>query len=165
MSSRRTRLGQGTLSQRCRWPSLLLMVPLLACAQTYRLDTVGATSGGGTSTAGVYTLTGTIGQPALSRVNSRDFTIDGGFWSIIAAIQQPGTPFLSVRLTETNTVVVSWPITWPGFVLTESPDLNVPTWTDVTIAPVDVAVGEDRVDKQVIVQKPTGNRFYRLKHP
>jgi hypothetical protein len=42
-------------------------------------------------------LTGTIGQPDAGRLNSSDFTIDGGFWSIVAAIQEPGVPLLSVE--------------------------------------------------------------------
>jgi len=36
------------------------------------------------------------------------FTLVGGFWGIIAAVQTPGAPYLSV--TRSNaTVIVSWP--------------------------------------------------------
>jgi len=144
---------------------LILTLPLFAFPQSPEFDWSTVAGGSGTSVAGRYALTGTIGQPAVARLNSPDFTIDGAFWSIIAAIQEPGAPLLSVRLTETNTVVVSWPITWPGFVLLENPDLNTTNWTEVTLAPSVVVVGEDRAEKQVVVPKPVGNRFYRLSGP
>jgi hypothetical protein len=96
-------------------------------------------------------------------VNSSDFTIDGGFWSIVAAIQEPGAPLLSVRHTQTNTVVVSWPITWPGFALLENSDLNTTNWVQVTTPPVVVVTSQTTADKQVIVPTPAGKRFYRLK--
>lgn len=134
-----------------------------AWTQDVSLDWSSVATGGTISSPG-YTLSGTIGQPTIARVHSRDFTIDGGYWSIFAAVQEPGAPFLSVRLTETNTVVVSWPITWPGFLLLENHDLNTTNWSEVMIQPIEVAVGDDRLDKQVIVPKPVGNRFYRLHH-
>ena len=62
----------------------------VARAQDYGVDWSTIAGGGGTSTAGVYTVTGTIGQADAGRLNSSDFTIDGGFWSIVAAIQEPG---------------------------------------------------------------------------
>ena len=145
-----------------------LLLSLAVCgvhAQDYSLDWSTIGGGGGTSTAGVYTVTGTIGQPAAGRLNSSDFTIDGGFWSIVAAIQQPGAPLLSVRLTQTNTVVVSWPMTWPGFVLLETLDLNTPNWVQVTTPPVVVVTSQTTAEKQVVVPTPTGKRFYRLSKP
>ena len=99
---------------------LIAATVAVARAQNFGVDWSTIAGGGGTSTAGVYTITGTIGQPDAARLNSSDFTIDGGFWSIVAAIQEPGAPLLSVRFTQTNTVVVSWPMTWPGFALLEN---------------------------------------------
>lgn len=119
----------------------------------------------GTSTAGKYALTGTAGQPTVARLNSRDYTLDGGYWSIVAAIQEPGAPELSVRLTTTNSVVVSWPMTWPGWVLTEAPELPAAAWTDVLTEPIEVAVADDVVVKQVVVTPPVGSRFYKLRKP
>ena len=135
----------------------------IAHAQNYAVDWSTVPGGGGTSTAGVYTITGTIGQPDVGRLNSSDFTIDGGFWSIVAAIQEPGAPLLSVRLTQTNTVVVSWPITWPGFVLLENLDLNGTNWVQVTTPPVVVVTSQTTAEKHVVVPTPIGKRFYRLK--
>ena len=144
---------------------LLAAAVTVARAQNYAIDWSTIAGGGGTSTAGVYTVTGTIGQADVGRLNSSDFTIDGGFWSIVAAIQEPGAPLLSVRLTQTNTVLVSWPMTWPGFVLLENPDLNSTNWVQVTTPPVVVVTSQTTAEKQVVVPTPTGQRFYRLTRP
>jgi hypothetical protein len=141
----------------------LVLTPVLLRAQNYGVDWSTITGGGGTSTGGVYTLTSTISQPTTTRVNSSDFTIDGGFWSIVAAIQEPGAPLLSIRLTETNTLVVSWSMTWPGFALLENRDLNPKNWAQVTTPPIVVATSKTTVEKHVVVPTPTGKRFYRLK--
>ena len=34
------------------------------------------------------------------------YSLAGGFWGIISAIQTPGAPLLTIRLTQTNAVVV-----------------------------------------------------------
>lgn len=140
---------------------LQLAVPLVA--QPNMATTPTGAAGGGVSTAGVYTITGTIGRPDAGRLHSADFTIDGGFWSVVAAIQEPGAPLLSVRFTQTNTVVVSWPVSWPGFGLTEATEATSTTWPSVTIPPQIVVTGQSQAQKQVVVPMPSGKRFYRLK--
>jgi hypothetical protein len=62
--------------------------------------------GGGTSTGGVYSVTGTIGQHDAGGMSGGNFTISGGFWAIVAAIQTPGAPLLSITLSN-NSVIVS----------------------------------------------------------
>lgn len=136
-----------------------------ALAQNVGVDWSALSSGAGTSTAGKYTLAGVVGQPAVARLNSRDYTLDSGYLGIVAAIQQPGAPELSVRLTTTNSVVVSWPMTWPGWVLTEAPELPAAAWTNVLTAPIEVTVADDVVVKQVVVTPPVGSRFYKLRKP
>ena len=137
----------------------------IARAQNYGVDWSTIGGGGGTSTAGVYTITGTIGQPGAGRLNSSDFTIDGGSWSIVAAMQEPGAPLLSLRHTQTNTIVASWPMTYPGYVLLENSDLSTTNWVQVTTPPVVVVTGESAVEKQVVLPSPAGKRFYRLSKP
>src|SRR5947209_1245364 len=88
-----------------------------ARAQNYSIDWFTIDGGGGTSTGGVYAVSGTIGQPDAGHMSGGNFTIDGGFWGIIAAIQTPGAPLLRVFLTATNTVVVAWPAPSTGFSL------------------------------------------------
>jgi hypothetical protein len=129
--------------------------------QNYAIDWFTVDGGGGTSTGGVYSVSGTIGQPDAGRMSGGNYTIDGGFWGIIAAVQSFGSPILRVVLSPTNTVVVAWPTPSTGFSLQQNPVVdNAGTWTGVTNVPV--VVGSDW---QVIVSPPVGNKFYRLKNP
>jgi len=144
--------------------TLLIAVAATAIrAEELAVDWSAFSGGGGTATAGVYTITGIISQPSAARVNSRDFTIDGGFWSIVAAIQEPGAPKLSVRFTQAKTVVVSWPMTWPGFALWENSEAYTTNWVEVAKEPVVVVTSRTTAEKQVVVPMPAGKRFYRLR--
>src|SRR4051812_13412357 len=129
-------------------------------AQSYSIDWFTIDGGGGNSTGGVYSVSGTIGQPDAGHMSGGNFTLDGGFWGIIAAVQTPGSPLLRVVLTATNTVVVAWPVLSSDFSLQENPILNAGAWTSVTNTTS--VVGSEN---QVIVSPPTSNRFYRLKYP
>jgi hypothetical protein len=129
-------------------------------AQNYSIDWFTIDGGGGTSTGGVYSVSGTIGQPDAGHMSGGNFTIDGGFWGIIAAIQSPGSPLLRVVHTLTNTVVVAWPAPSTGFSLEQNSDLKTTAWAGVTNT-VNVVGSEN----QVIAAPPVGNRFYRLRNP
>ena len=129
-------------------------------AQSYSIDWFTIDGGGGTSTGGVYSVSGTIGQPDAGHMSGGNFSLDGGFWSIIAAVQLPGSPLLRIVLTTTNTVVVAWPAPSTGFGLQQNSVPNAGGWGNVTNT-VNVVGSEN----QVIVSPPTGNRFYRLKFP
>ena len=131
-----------------------------ASAQSYSIDWFTIDGGGGTSTGGVYSVSGTIGQPDAGHMSGGNFTIDGGFWGIIAAVQNPGSPLLRVLLTATNTVVVAWPAPSTGFSLQQNTDLRTTAWSGVTNT-VNVVGSEN----QIITAPPVGNRFYRLKNP
>jgi len=139
---------------------LLELVVISARAQTYSIDWSTIDGGGGTSTGGVYTVSGTIGQPDAGRMSGGNFTLDGGFWGIVAAVQTPGAPSLRIFLTSTNTVVVAWPATSTGFSLEQNAVLGTTNWVNVATTPA--VVGSEN---QVIVSPPAGNHFYRLKWP
>src|ERR1035438_4580529 len=83
----------------------LAMVAIVAQAQNYTVDWFTMDGGGGTSTGGVYSVSGTIGQPDAGRLSGGSYTLDGGFWGIIGAVQMPGAPRLSVSLTDRKSVV------------------------------------------------------------
>ena len=140
--------------------ALLLALTCVVQAQTYSIDWYSIDGGGGTSTNSQYTLSGTIGQPDAGRMTGGNFTLDGGFWGIIAAVQIPGGPLLRVVLTGTNTVVVAWPSPSTGFALQENGAAGTPGWSGVT-NPISVVGSEN----QVIIAPSEGNRFYRLYHP
>lgn len=139
--------------------SLLAMAcPVLA--QQYSISWYKVSGGGGTSTDGTYVVSGTIGQhDAGGPLTGGNFSLTGGFWSI-SAVQTAGAPLLSIRLTGTNTVMVSWPSPSTGFNLQVNPSLNPGAWTAVT-----ETVQDTGTIKYIIVNPPAGNRFYRLASP
>src|SRR4051794_26769393 len=72
------------------------------CAQSSSIDRFTIDGGGGTSTGGVYAVSGTIGQPDAGTMSGGNYTLQGGFWGIVVAVQTPGAPFLRILLTTTN---------------------------------------------------------------
>jgi len=111
--------------------------------------------GGGTSSGGIYSVSGTIGQPdAGTLMTGGSFTLQGGFWSLVA-VQTPGAPLLHIEMTSPTQATISWDPDDPGWELQESPVLVPSAWIDApsgTTNPVTVpAVG------------PT--LFYRLNKP
>ena len=129
-------------------------------AQNFSIDWFAIAGGGGTSTGGVYSVSSTIGQAEAGPMSGGNFTLEGGFWSIVAAVQTPGAPPLRVVLTSTNTVVVAWPAPSTGFSLQQNAALGTTSWAGVTNS--QTVVGSEN---QVIISSPSGNRFYRLKSP
>jgi len=137
----------------------LLLVPIALHAQ-YALEWFTIDGGGGTSTGGVYSLTGTIGQPdAGPAMTGGNFSLTGGFWSLVSVVQTPGAPLLSILRTN-GSVRVLWP--WPsaGWNLQQNTDLNTATWD----APPE-GIANDGTNKWITINPPTGNRFYRLFKP
>jgi hypothetical protein len=94
----------------------LYLAPLALVAQSYSIDWSKIAGGGGTSTGGVYAVNGTIGQPDAGALSGGTFTLQGGFWSVLAS-QTPGAPLLSLWRTSTNTMIVAWPAPAPSWQL------------------------------------------------
>ena len=138
-----------------------LISALSAQAQTYSIDWFKIAGGGGTSTGGVYTVSGTIGQhDAGGPLIGGNYSLTGGFWSLVA-IQTTNAPFLKIFLTTTNTAVVSWPSPSTGWRIQQSPTLAAGgTW----VTPGET-VNDNGTDKFIVISPPTGNRFYRLTTP
>ncbi len=137
---------------------VLAMVATTVCGQNYTLDWFTVDGGGGTSTGGVYSVSGTIGQPDAGHLSGGNYTLDGGFWGIIAVVQMPGAPLLSIALTLTNNVLVSWPYPSTGFNLQQNELLTTTNWVGVATNAL-VRVGEEW---QLSVQPSSGNKYYRL---
>src|SRR6516225_7254569 len=114
----------------------LLCAPQHISAQSYSIDWFTVDGGGGTSTGGVYSVSGTIGQPDAGTMSGGNYTIQGGFWSVIAAIQTEGAPLLTITRSGPS-AIVSWPSPSTGFVLQETATLGNATWTNVAQPPVD----------------------------
>src|SRR5215471_12927087 len=73
--------------------SLALIASLISSvnAQNYAIDWYTIDGGGGTSTGGLYTVSGTIGQPdAGGAMSGGTYSLTGGFWSLVATVPTPG---------------------------------------------------------------------------
>ena len=138
---------------------LALALPLAASAD-FTIDWSTIDGGGGTSTGGVYAVSGTIGQPDAGKLSGGTYALDGGFWSIIAAVQTPGSPLLKITSDpQLSTITLSWPASSTGFSLQQSSGLGTADWISVTNAPVQVGT-----EWQVTISPAIANNFYRLKY-
>jgi hypothetical protein len=137
-----------------------LLLPALARAQSFSIDWFTIDGGGGTSTGGVFSVSGTIGQPDAGSMSGGNYTLDGGFWAIIAAVPTPGAPTLTITLTGPNTIRVSWPSPSTGYSLQQNANLTTTTW----VTPSETITDNGTI-KFILVSPPAGNRFYRLFKP
>jgi hypothetical protein len=139
---------------------VLTFASLNLIAQNFALDWFTIDGGGGTSTGGVYSVSGTISQPDAGKMSGGNFTIDGGFWGIIAAVQTPGVPLLTITRSG-NSVIVSWSSPSTGFTLQQNSNVaNTNGWSACGDT-----VGDNGTIKSVTLTPPTGDWFYRLKSP
>lgn len=137
--------------------SLLVGSLVLAHAQNYGISWYKIAGGGGSSTGGVYSVTGTIGQPDAGHLVGGNYAIDGGYWGIIAAVQTAGAPLLTVTLASPN-VLVSWPAPSTGFILQQNFDPGTTNWTTVG-----QSIQTTNGSNFVTVPSSVGNKFFRLK--
>ena len=117
---------------------------------------------------GAYRFTTVVtdnGSPALNAMNS---------FLVYVAIIQP--PLLNIQLTDTNSVIVSWPADYTGWQLQQTASFDNVNWTDVN-NPVVLAwtntivigtngiVTELRQEYQVTISPLTDHQFFRLRQP
>ena len=135
--------------------ALIMLVVLLwtagAQSATYDLSWFTIDGGGGTSTGGVYSISGTIGQPDADTAAGGPYNLIGGFWSVLA-IQQTGLPTLVIKPAGTN-VILSWSTNITGFVLQVSLGLASTGWADASSG----------TNNPVTVTATGLTRFYRLR--
>jgi len=77
--------------------ALLTVVASSAAATGYDLGWWTADGGGGNSIGGVYTLSGTVGQPDAGLVAGGQYTLAGGFWLASAPHQASFLPLILSR--------------------------------------------------------------------
>jgi hypothetical protein len=130
-----------------------LLIPSLGWAQQYSIDWYKVAGGGGTSTGGVYAVSGTIGQPdASAPLTGGGYSLTGGFWALYA-VQTPGAPLLTITYFG-NQAVVSWPLSATGWTLQTNNNLTAGAWGNY-LGTV--------VNNSVTNSPPRGNIFFRLK--
>jgi hypothetical protein len=138
-----------------------LLVPLISPAQSYSIDWHKVAGGGGTSTGGTYQVSGTIGQPdASSAMSGGQYSVTGGFWSLLAVVQTPGAPLLTI-IHSGNSVIVSWPVSPGGFSLQQNGNVaNAAGWSTYG-----GTVSTNNGLNSITVTPPVGNLFFRLSNP
>src|SRR5512140_3665990 len=98
------------------WLALLLASPA-SLAQNFSIDWWTVAGGGGTSTGGVFSLTGTAGQPASgTTMTNGTFSITGGLWALPMAVQSREAPVLTILPAGPGQATISWAPNTPGFV-------------------------------------------------
>ncbi len=127
-----------------------------ANAQQYSIDWFTIDGGGGTSTGGVYSVSGTIGQPdAGGPMAGGNYSLTGGFWALPIGVPTAGSPTLLILRAAPGFATISWSPTTPGFVLQMSDNLTAPSWSD---APSGAA-------NPTTVPATLPSKFYRLRKP
>lgn len=138
----------------------IALLPAMALAQNYSIDWHKVSSGGGTSAGGAFSLAGTIGQAdaAPQILTGGSYSLTSGYWSMIAVMQTPGAPLLSITHSG-NKVVVSWLSSAAGFRLQQNPNPPAADWSS------SAGVIDDGTTKSLTLTSPAGNLFFRLINP
>ena len=136
-----------------------LLVPFISPAQSYSIDWHKVSGGGGTSTGGVYSVSGTVGQhDAAGPMSGGIYSLTGGFWSLLGVVQTAGLPSLTITLAG-NSVIVSWPNTG-SYTLQQNSNVAAPAgW--VTSG---YSISSSNGANSITITPPTGNLFFRLTH-
>ena len=135
--------------------TLGLLVPILGSAQNYSINW-STIDGGGSSTGGVYSVSGTIGQPdAGGPLTNGQYSVTGGFWALPVAVQTVDAPLLTIVPAAPGQATISWTPATPGFVLQETLSLAPTNW-------VNSASG---AANPVTVPAAVPTKFYRLRQP
>jgi len=148
-----------------RWPLGLFCFIILTSAfilraqgQSYSIDWYKIAGGGGTSTNGSYSVSGTIGQSdASGAMSGGNYSVTGGFWSLISVVQTAGLPTLTVTHSG-NTVTVSWPATG-SYTLQQNGNLATSGGWATSGYSISTANGTN----SITITSATGNLFFRLK--
>lgn len=140
------------------WPFILGLVLSTICfsapGQNYSIDWYTIDGGGGTSTGGVYSVSGTIGQPDAGIMAGGNYSVTGGFWSLIP-VQTAGAPALTIVPATPGQATISWTPPTSGFVLQESASLSPTNWIN----------SPSGATNPVVVPTTSQTKFYRLHQP
>jgi hypothetical protein len=134
----------------------LLSALCFSAAAQYAIDWHTIDGGGGTSTGGVYAVSGTIGQhDAGGPMTNGQYAVTGGFWVLPQAVQTPGAPTLVIAKGAPGLATISWTPATPGFVLQENFNLATTNWLN----------SPSGATNPVVVPAAVPAKFYRLFKP
>ena len=132
---------------------------LISFAQQYSIDWYKIAGGGGTSTGGVYSVSGTIGQHDAGVAHDRrQLFPDRRILGAISVVQTPGAPTLYIAGSG-NTVTVYWQAV-SGWSLQQNSILTTPAGWSASSG-VTTSNGTNYLN----ITPPTGNLFFRLSSP
>jgi hypothetical protein len=137
---------------------LCLWAPLPAGAQTYEIPWFTIDGGGGTSTGGVYSVSGTIGQPDAAVMSGGQYAVVGGFWSAFANVVPVTGPELTIDISG-KTITISWPSPSTGFTLQATSSLGPTSWQPITR---NIISNSSTISYSVT--EPAGTTYYRLSY-
>jgi len=136
--------------------STILYQPTTGSAQSYSIDWYKIAGGGGTSTGGVYSVSGTIGQhDAGGPMTNGQYSVTGGFWVLPTVIQTGGAPTLTIVPATPGNATISWTPNTPGWILQE-------TWV---LAPANWTNSPSGATNPIVVSATWPAKFYRLFKP
>jgi hypothetical protein len=143
------------------FPSLCLLIPAAGFAQSYSIDWHKVAGGGGASSNGQYSVSGTLGQQdAGAAMTGGNYSLTGGFWSLISVVQTAGLPNLTITRAG-NSVIVSWPNTG-SYTLQQNSNLAASAgWATSGYSIATNANGTN----SITITRPAGNLFFRLANP
>ena len=125
-------------------------------AQSYSIDWFKIAGGGGTSTGGVYSVSGTIGQSdAGGAMTGSGYSVIGGFWALPTAVPVVGAPTLTIVPATPGHATISWTPATPGFVLQQSASLSPANWTN----------SPSGATNPILIPATLPTKFYRLVKP
>jgi len=108
------------------WMAFLIMSVALTASGQYELSWYTIDGGGGRSTGGLYTLTGTIGQPDAAYSAGGNYELLGGFW--------PGGPLCFVNFEHFARFAELWLLTGTDLPADLYEDLNNQVnWLDLRV--------------------------------
>jgi len=157
---RMTKEGRMSKAETCRLARVALcFLSSALCFSTlaqYAIPWHTIDGGGGTSTGGVYSVCGTIGQPdAGGPMTNSQYAVIGGFWALPMAIQVGGAPTLTIVPATPGNATISWTPNTPGWVLQETWVLSPANWTNSVSGAAN----------PTIVPTAVPTKFYRLFKP
>jgi hypothetical protein len=144
-----------------RWCLLLCLFASACCLQAqgqYSIDWSKVAGGGGTSTGGVYTISGTIGQhDSGGPMVGGNYSLTGGFWSLLSVSQTPGAPRLFISHSA-SVVTIYWQNV-SGWTLQQNNSVTSPSsWS--ASGGVTTSGGTNYLN----LSSPTGSLFFRLRN-
>lgn len=110
-----------TKSMTCLGLALLVASNLLA--QPFSVPSYSIAGGGGTSSAGRYSVTGTLGPFDAGTLTGGSFRLSGGFWGEELARLEPPRPRLTIAWASHDRVLIAWPAWAVGWTLERNSDV------------------------------------------